>query len=74
MEDLLVALVIGLSLSVSWIMVRDIRRTENNPLSHHHSRPDYWHLCGDEGRHDRCDTIDTSESSNWDWLELLDVC
>ena len=73
MEDLLVILVTGLIFSGLWIMVRDIRKTEEGSRCHQHSGPNYWYLGGDEGRHDGCDTIDTSEWSNWDWLELLDV-
>ncbi len=73
MEDLLVMLVIGLALSGLWIMVRDIRKAEEESRCHHRSEPNYWYLSGDECRHDSSNTIDTSEWSNWDWLELLDV-
>ena len=72
MENFLVMLVIGLALSWLWIMVRDIRRAKEESRCHH-SEPNYWYLSRDEGRHDGSNTIETSEWSNWDWLELLDM-
>ncbi len=73
MEDVLVMIAIGLALSGMWIMVRDIRRTEEESQCHHRSEPNHRYLTGDEGRHDGSNTIDTSEWSNSDWLELLDL-
>lgn len=73
MEDLLVILVMGLTLSGMWITVRDIRRTENKFRIHHDPEPDYWHLGGDEVCRGDCGSINGSEWGNWDWLELLDL-
>ena len=73
MENLILTLVIGLTLSGLHLLVCDIRRTEEKFRCHRDFEPDYWYLGRDEGGHDGCGTVDTGEWSNWDWLELLDA-
>ncbi len=54
-------------------MVREIRRDEEKSRNDLRLELDYWRLGGGEDRRNGYDTIDTSECSNWDWLELPDV-
>ena len=73
MESLLTILITGFILRGEWIMVREIRRDEEKSRNDLRLELDYWRLGGGEDRRNGYDTIDTSECSNWDWLELPDV-